>query len=295
MPRYLEAVAGVSPAEDDLLRPEEALRHFAAAPELRLVLGGLGQIDISEKRSAEVHKMVEDNLGLVIMLARSFNLPSSDTDDLIQEGILGLYEAVEKFDPGRSQDFSAYASRVIKNAILRAIREINHLTEWQARVYSEIRTVVARLNQEFKRIPTIDEIYEACQKSGTTIEKINRRHIEMFAYGGSFYTSLDNNRVNKNGGEGDFTLRDHILVDYETPEKITLRAIELEQVTTNMEEVLDERETAIIEAQYGLNGTEVKTQRQLKDELGISQVRVGQLHRRALTRLKNALEQTALE
>ncbi len=81
--------------------------------------GGQGAVEARER-------LIESNIGLVITIARSFNLRQV-TDDLIAEGMVGLIKAVERFDPGKGIRFSTYATWWIKCEIARSIDEFYNL------------------------------------------------------------------------------------------------------------------------------------------------------------------------
>lgn len=74
----------------------------------------------------EEHKLIEDNMGLVAHLAKTFNPPNAtEYDEYIQAGSIGLWKAAEKYDPSRGTAFTTMAWYCIRNEIIRYIKREN--------------------------------------------------------------------------------------------------------------------------------------------------------------------------
>lgn len=93
--------------------------------------------------------MVAENLGLVHQVANGYRRRGLDRDDLVNEGVLGLMRAAEKFDPSRGFKFSTLAVRCIRHAIARAVADtggmiripaptLKLLADWRKAALSEI-------------------------------------------------------------------------------------------------------------------------------------------------------------
>src|SRR6185503_14028508 len=109
------------------------------------------------------------------------NLPAQvDLDDLIHAGILGLIDAVSKYDAGKKVDFHSYAKHRIKGAILDSLRQLDWASRDMRRRHKQVEAVRRELSEQFKRAPTDAEIAE---KMGVTIERWRQMVVELRTVG----------------------------------------------------------------------------------------------------------------
>jgi RNA polymerase primary sigma factor len=233
---------------------------------------------------AAKEQLVNSNLRLVISNARKFQGHDMPLLDLIQEGILGLIRAAEKFDWRKGYKFSTYATFWIRQALQRAldnrsrtIRIPVHLGQRERRIARAQRELAAQLGRE----PTDGEVAEAAELRPEDVREARET--------ARVVTSLD-----RPVGEEEQTSLGALLPSGERgPEEevdISLREDALRQALEN----LPEEEREVVKLRYGINGDDPTPLSETGRRLGISQDAVRKLERRALTELAQSRELEAL-
>ena len=214
-------------------------------------------------------QLVEENSGLIWSVARRFFGRGVDPEDLYQLGCLGFLKAVEGFDEEYGTRFSTYAVPKIAGEIRRFLRDdgmikvSRSVKEQAAQIYA-VRTA---LEQRLGREPTLSEIAREMDLSPEEIASVEA------ATGPA-------ESIHRQSGEDGFSL-ELVLGDYEAEERM------LEQVTLRaLVEKLPERERKVIALRYyhGL------TQQASAKILGVSQVQISRLERRAVDEIRRLLE-----
>ena len=221
--------------------------------------------------------LVAGNLRLVISIAKRYLHQGMDLEDLVQEGNLGLLQAVRKFDPSRGNKFSTYATWWIRQAITRAlsnkartIRLPVHVNE----VMFKLRRAAKPFFQDKGRYPTIKELAQA-----TGIDEHEIGHVLR----SSVATLSINDFV---GGEDEETL-DKFIED-----KATLKPdeyAELELLHDKVDSLLNQllaKERDVIRHLYGLAGKDAMNSRQVANALSMEINEVRLTESRALRKLK---------
>ena len=229
-------------------------------------------------------QMVNSNLRLVISNARKYQGLDLPLLDLIQEGILGLIRAAEKFDYRRGYKFSTYATFWIREAIQRAIanraRTIRipvHIGQRERKIGRAQRELQSRLGRE----PTDEEVAAEAE--------LSVREVRETRDAARVVTSLDR----PVGEEQDTTLGSLIESGERGPDEEVEISLRQDAVRSALER-LPEREREVVKLRYGINGDDPTPLREAGRRLGISSEEVRRLERRALTELAESRELEAL-
>src|SRR5579864_2618773 len=225
-------------------------------------------------------RLVNANLRLVISNARKYEGLALPLLDLIQEGIIGLIRATEKFDYRRGFKFSTYATFWIRESIQRAIanrsRAIRvpvHIGQREHRIERARQELVMRLGRE----PTDGELAQATELDVLAIRE--QREVARVV------TSLD-----RPVGEAEQTpFGDLIPSDAPGPEERVETSLRRTALSRALE-ALPERERRVLKLRFGIDGDEPTPLREAGRQLGLSAAAVRRLERRALARLADSRE-----
>ena len=220
-------------------------------------------------------RMINSNLRLVVSQARRYQGHGLPMEDLVQEGMLGLIRAVERFDWRRGFKFSTYGTLWIRQAIQRGlqnhgrtIRVPVHVAQRQVKV----RKLESELGTKLGREPTDEEIAAAAQLA---VEEVNE--LRELSRG---LASLDQ----PVGDDGETALGD--LLATERPEPLDeVASTDRDRQVHEVVQQLPEAERNVIRLRFGLEGDEPRTLKQTGSELGISAERARELEERGLRRL----------
>ena len=229
-------------------------------------------------------QLVNSNLRLVISNARKYQGHDLPLLDLIQEGILGLIRAAEKFDWRKGYKFSTYATFWIRQAIQRAldnrartIRIPVHLGQRERKIARAHRELSAELGRD----PSDEELARAAE--------ITLGELQEARAASRVVTSLDR----PVGEEADTTLGSLLASDALGPDE-EVEIILREDALTRALEQLPEPERQVVKLRYGINGDDPTPLSETGRRLGISQDTVRRLERRALAELAENRELDAL-
>jgi RNA polymerase primary sigma factor len=257
----------------------DSLELFLRQARLHPLLTAAEEIELTqriERGDLEAkERMINSNLRLVVSQARRYQGHGLSMEDLVQEGMLGLIRAVEKFDWRRGFKFSTYGTLWIRQAIQRGLQNYGrtirvpvHVAQRQVKV----RKIESELNAKLSREPTDEEIAAVAEL--TVDEVIELRELTRGL------ASLDQ-PVSE---DGDTALGDLLSSERPEPTQEVADADRDRRVNALVEE-LPEGERNVLRLRFGLAGDDERTLTQTGRELGISAERARQLEESGLRRL----------
>jgi RNA polymerase primary sigma factor len=223
------------------------------------------------------NRLIMGNLRLVVSVAKKYQHRGVSLLDLIDEGNIGLIEAVERFDYRKGCRFSTYGTWWIKQAVIKALAENGKAIKIPIHLLNTIKkcfSIARQLTQELGREPSKAEIAAYLHLATSKVE-------ELFSLS-SEPTSLDTTVA----GENPTKLSDMIKDEGAAEPFESAFAIALQDTLKMVLDKLNEREMRIIKLRFGLDGEGPFTLEETGRILGITRERVRQIQERALLKLQ---------
>lgn len=250
----------------------------------RILFEKLRQESDIDKRDEIIEELTRMHLSLVGYLASKFKGRGELIDDLTQVGCLGLLKAIKRFDLSRGIEFTTYATPTIIGEMKRHFRDSTFMIKFPRRLKEtipQVREITIILKAELNRTPTIDEIAHQLNLSSHEVEEIievdNASHIislDQESYSDDPSTLHDSEDTLYNF----LPIRDLNLEKSERAENI----LDLYRDISS----LDERSRAVTFLYYWRD----MSQTAISEKLGISQMHVSRILRRALESLRENIE-----
>lgn len=248
-------------------------------------LEGVSKLDlISKDKEVELAKriklgdqkatnqLIEANLRFVISVAKQYVGRGLTLEDLVSEGNIGLIKAAQKFDESKGIKFISYAVWWIRQSIIQSLADNSRMIRLpvnQIATLNKIKTAESELECQLGRSATPEELSEYLQ--------IDLDKVELSLTSSKPTTSLD-----MTIGEDELTILDTIASDNDTSDLVNLSDSKLQLLSLMSK--LNVRERLVIEGLFGLLGKE-KTLSELAIELQVSQERVRQIKKSALSKM----------
>jgi RNA polymerase primary sigma factor len=220
--------------------------------------------------------LIMRNLPLVVSVVGRFRNTELECDDLIQEGIVGLLKAAEKYDPQRGTRFGTLAVWWIRQSIGRAVSNTGRAVRlpvnrgWKV---SQLRRTAARLAQETGDEPTIEAIAKAARLPAHTVAEMLRDGQAVISIEAASDDSEDRSLWER--------VADTTAID---PEDTVIEHSLTQAVEASLER-LDSREAEILRLRFGIGGGEARPLRSIASEWRMSPEGVRQIGERAMQHL----------
>ena len=280
-----------------LLSPQEELRLADTIHGLKTKIRALGdelalypekekeyacQIErLQEELRIEKNKMVQANLRLVVSVAKKYQHRGLSLIDLIDEGNIGLLEAVDRFEASRNCRFSTYGIWWISQAIIKGIADKGRIIRMPVHMLNTINKcfmIAKQLTQEYGHEPSCLELSEYI---GETPEKIEE-YMKLAQETSSLDTTIDEASPS--------VLGDLLSTDENEQQVENVFSAMLSETINSVLKEFSEREMAIIKLRFGLDGRTPMTLSETGRVLGITRERVRQIQEKMLEKLKESKE-----
>ncbi|MBM3918724.1 MAG: RNA polymerase sigma factor RpoD/SigA [Sphingomonadales bacterium] len=255
--KYLQEIGRV-----DLISPDEEVELA------RLIRQG-------DQKALE--RLTTANLRFVVSVAKQYQNQGLTLNDLINEGNLGLIKAAQRFDETRGFKFISYAVWWIRQSILQALAEQSRIVRIplnQVGTLNKIVKAFSRLEQEFEREPTPEELADILEMTVSEIEnslKVSGRHISVDAplADGEDSSLLDVLR------DEEAVKPDNTLIDESLSKEVEYALM-----------ALTAREADVLRYFFGLGGRQPQTLEEIGSNLGLTRERVRQIKEKSIRRLR---------
>ncbi|MDT8412465.1 MAG: RNA polymerase sigma factor RpoD/SigA [Vicingaceae bacterium] len=242
---------------------------------------------IREGDQIALEKLVKANLRFVVSVSKQYQNQGLSLPDLINEGNLGLIKAAQRFDETRGFKFISYAVWWIRQSILQAIAEQSRIVRLplnQVGSLSKIKKAFSKLEQEFEREPSIDEIANLLDISIDKIDgsiQVSGRHVSVDA---PFGDDEDSGSLLDVLADTDGTRTD-VLLMYESLQKEICRSLSK----------LTDKERSVIELFFGIGCKQPLSLDEIGESFNLTRERVRQIKEKGIKKLRTSSKSDLLK
>jgi len=237
------------------------------------------ETEITEENREEVIKKYSPMIKYVANRIAMRLPPHIEVDDLISVGVLGLMDAISKYDSSRGAKFKTYAEFRVRGAILDELRSLDWVPRSIRQKASQVDKVVVALQSKLSRQPEDEEV---AKEMGLSLEQFHNtlnetKSIPIF--------SLEDLGIAKESGEQQ-SLLDCLAGKADADPQTQIRLVELKEIIAKAIDALPEKERLMVSLYY----YEELTMKEIGAVLDITESRVSQIHSKAVYRLRTKLK-----
>ena len=236
---------------------------------------------------AAIEKLIKANLRFVVNVAKKYQKQGLPLSDLINEGNIGLMNAIERYDVDKGYHFISYAVWWIRQAILKAICEKSRMIRLplnRANELVQIQKASKALQGEKGEDPDISEIARATNMKDEHVVNLMNISRDLISLETPVYAEKGNSQLS------DF-IEDE---DYIAPEDLAVEN-SLKNDINMILATLSEKESKIIQYRYGLNGHTPLSLKDIGDKYNLTKERIRQIEKKAIKRLQHPSRSQHLE
>ncbi len=233
-------------------------------------------------KTAKRDRVIMEHLPLVKAIAVRVheNLPVHvDLDDLVHAGILGLFDAATKYDPEKMVAFSSYAKHRIKGAILDSLRQLDWASRDLRRRHKQVEQATRELSATLQRAPSESEL---AAKMGVEVDRWRQMMVDLRNVGLISASARANDH-------DDLPAPDFPSKPETHPDRMCAH-VQLREVLAGAMKTLPERYQKVVFLYY----TNEMTMKEIGGVLGINESRVSQIHKTALEKMANVLQDAGI-
>ena len=237
------------------------------------------EIEITTENREEVIKQYSPMIKYVANRIAMRLPPHIEVDDLISVGVLGLMDAITKYDSSRGAKFKTYAEFRVRGAILDELRSMDWVPRSIRQKASQVDKVVQGLQAKLRRTPDDEEV---AQEMGLSLDQFHEtlnetKSIPIF--------SLEDLGIAKESGDQQ-SLLDCLAGKADADPQTQVRLVELKEIIAKAIDALPEKERLMVSLYY----YEELTMKEIGAVLDITESRVSQIHSKAVYRLRTKLK-----
>lgn len=237
-----------------------------------------GAYKLSGDRKAK-DEIIRRCLPMIRAIAQRLSIyasPSHDLDDLVSAGIVGLLDAIEKFNPSKGASFKTYATYRIKGAILDEVRALDWVPRSTREKAQKLEKAYSELEQRLMKPPSEEEVADYM---GISVEELRKMLLDV---SGMALLTLEDILLDR---EEEGAIRDFVADPKAANPEDQIAFEEAKRILAQAIESLPKQEKIVLSLYY----YEEMTMKEIGKVLGVSESRVSQIHSSAILRLRGKL------